>query len=200
MGIKRLIFFFTVAILIAYGIKAFRGNHTQIQSRVSNSNIKGVIPSLNIRARVVHVIDGDTIKILTPDGEDIVRLIGIDSPETVDPRKSVQCFGHEASYEMSQLVFGKSIFLEADTTQGDRDKYGRLLRFVFLDDGTDINKEMIEMGYAFEYTYNLPYKYRDSYAAAEKYARANRLGLWNSQYCGVEYKYGKWQTTYAVAR
>lgn len=200
MRIKRLSFFFIVVVFIVYGIKAFRGDDSQTQSRVSNSNIKEATSSPNIVARVTHVIDGDTIKILTLNGEDIVRLIGIDSPETVDPRKPVQCFGKEASYKMNQLVFGKSISLEADTTQGDRDKYGRLLRFIFLDDGTDVNKEMIEMGFAFEYTYGLPYKYRDAYIVAEKYAHTNELGLWNSQYCGVEHKYGKWQTTYAISQ
>lgn len=134
--------------------------------------------------QVARVVDGDTVKV-TIDGKiETIRLIGIDTPETVDPRKPVQCFGKEASDKAKELLNGKKVALETDSTQGDRDKYGRLLRYVLLEDGTSFNKLMIAEGYAHEYTYNSnPYKYQKEYRAAEKEARENERGLWSGKSC-----------------
>ena len=74
--------------------------------------------------------------------------------------------------------------LESDSTQGDKDKYSRLLRYIFLEDGTNFNKMMISDGYAFEYTYQSnPYKYRDEFILAQKEARENQRGLWSPSAC-----------------
>ncbi len=73
--------------------------------------------------------------------------------------------------------------LEADPSQTDRDKYNRLLRFVFLDDGTHINKLLIEQGFAHEYTYNVPYKYQSEFQASEKSAQELGVGLWSKEAC-----------------
>lgn len=100
-----------------------------------------------------------------------IRLIGIDTPETVDPRKPVQCFGGEASNKAKELLSGKKVRIEKDSTQGDRDKYGRLLTYIYREDGLFFNKYMIEQGYAYEYTYDTPYKYQAEFKEAEKYAR-----------------------------
>ncbi len=132
---------------------------------------------------VVSVVDGDTIKVNIGGTVETLRLIGIDTPEVVDPREPVQCFGVEASNKAKELLSGKMVRLEADPTQGERDTYGRLLRYVFLSDGTNFNKLMIEQGYAFEYTYNLPYKYQAEFKQAENYARTNKLGLWADNTC-----------------
>ena len=132
---------------------------------------------------VSTVVDGDTIKININGTVETLRLIGIDTPETVDPRKPVQCFGIEASNKAKELLTGKSVRLEADPTQGERDSYNRLLRYVFFGDGESFNKLMIEQGYAHEYTYNLPYKYQAEFNEAEKYARENKLGLWADDTC-----------------
>jgi micrococcal nuclease len=127
---------------------------------------------------VVEVVDGDTIAV-DINGEKIkVRLIGINSPETVDPRKRVECFGKEASAAAKNLLSGKKVRLEADPSQMDRDKYGRLLRYVFLEDGTNVNELLVARGYAYEYTYDLPYKYQKEFRAAQKFAEANKRGLW----------------------
>lgn len=83
---------------------------------------------------VISVTDGDTLKINLNGNIETLRLIGIDTPETVDPRKPVQCFGQESSDKAKQLLSGKKVSLEADPTQGERDQYGRLLRYVFLED------------------------------------------------------------------
>lgn len=133
---------------------------------------------------VTQVVDGDTIKILMNNQTETIRLIGIDTPETVDPRKPVQCFGQEASDRAKDILLGQKVILEADVTQGERDKYGRLLRYVFLEDGRLFNKLMISEGYAHEYTYNSnPYKYQLKFQEAERGARENQRGLWAESTC-----------------
>jgi micrococcal nuclease len=133
---------------------------------------------------VVNVVDGDTIKVNINGATETLRLIGIDTPETVDPRKPVQCFGKEASNKAKEILTGKKVRLEADSTQDERDKYNRLLRYVYLEDGTFFNKLMIEEGYAHEYTYQSnPYKYQTEFKEAEKNARESKKGLWGDL-CG----------------
>lgn len=129
---------------------------------------------------VTRVVDGDTVEV---GGLGKIRLIGIDTPETVDPRKPVQCFGREASDKAKQMLTGKKVRLESDPTQGDRDKYGRSLRYIYLEDGTFFNKWMIENGFAHEYTYNIPYKYMGEFKAAERAAREGGRGLWSKNAC-----------------
>jgi micrococcal nuclease len=132
---------------------------------------------------VVKVIDGDTIDVSIDGKTERLRLIGVDTPETVDPRKPVQCFGKEASNHAKELLTGKKVSLERDDSQDDRDKYDRLLRYVFLEDGTNYNKQIIADGYAHEYTYNIPYKYQSSFKQAQKDADSNNKGLWSSDTC-----------------
>ena len=132
---------------------------------------------------VADVVDGDTLKVSLDGKTETLRLIGMDTPETVDPRKPVQCFGKEASNHARELLSGKSVRLEADPTQGERDKYNRLLRYVYFEDGTSYNLTMIQDGYAHEYTYDTPYKYQAEYKQAEKYAREHNLGLWSPTSC-----------------
>lgn len=132
---------------------------------------------------VTKVIDGDTIVVSIGENEETLRQIGIDTPETVDPRKGIQCFGIEASNKAKELLLGKSVYLESDSSQGERDKYQRLLRYVILPDGENFGLTMIREGYAHEYTYDLPYRYQPDFKAAEKNASENNLGLWNPEAC-----------------
>ena len=134
---------------------------------------------------VLSVVDGDTIKIDLDGKAETLRLIGIDTPETVDPRKPVQCFGHEASNKAKELLLGKKVRIESDPTQGERDKYGRLLVYVYREDGLFYEKYMIEHGYAHEYTYNIPYAYQSEFKSAEASARSAQLGLWAPETCNV---------------
>lgn len=112
-------------------------------------------------------------------------MIGVDTPETLDPRKPVGCYGPEASAETKRLLEGKQVTLEADLSQGDRDKYGRLLRYVYLP-GTDttfstfLNLYLIEEGFGREYTYSKPYKYQDDFIAAQRDAEKYKRGLWGA--------------------
>ncbi len=132
---------------------------------------------------VVKVVDGDTLAVLMNGKSVTLRLIGLDTPETVDPRKPVQCFGKAASDKAKEMLTGKAVRLEYDASQGTLDKYGRTLAYVFLSDGTNFNQYMIAEGYGHEYTYNLPYKYQSEFKAAEKSAREQKKGLWADGAC-----------------
>lgn len=132
---------------------------------------------------VTSVVDGDTIKVNINGTVETLRLIGMDTPETVDPRKPVQCFGKEASNKAKELLIGTKVRLEKDPTQGELDKYGRTLAYVYREDGLFYNKYMIEQGYAHEYTYNTPYKYQAEFKAAQKSAQENLRGLWSPGTC-----------------
>lgn len=126
---------------------------------------------------VTKVVDGDTIEI---EGGEKVRYLGVDTPETKDPRKPVQCFGKEASNKNKELVEGKRVVLEKDVT--NTDKYNRLLRFVFLDLGNGtrlfINDYLIREGYGQVLTIPPDVKYSEQFLAAQKQAREAKLGLW----------------------
>lgn len=132
---------------------------------------------------VVRVIDGDTL-VVRKDGENVtIRLIGIDTPEVVDPRKTVQCFGREASEKANALLEGEFVRLESDPTQGEYDKYGRSLAYVFLPSGLNVAEHLIVEGYGHEYTYRFPYKYQENFKTAEDTARAEKRGLWAEGAC-----------------
>jgi micrococcal nuclease len=123
---------------------------------------------------VTRVIDGDTIEI---EGGKRVRYSGIDTPETVDPRKPVQCFGIEASNENKKLVLGKRVKLEKDISETD--KYGRLLRYVYVDD-IFVNDYLVRNGYAYVVTFPPDVKYQQQFLEAQKEARENKRGLWSA--------------------
>ena len=127
---------------------------------------------------VQSVIDGDTIIVATESGDKTVRLIGIDTPEVDPDRGGPECYGKEASEYLKQLLEASSVSLESDPSQADTDTYGRLLRFVFTSDGTNINKLLIENGYAKEFTYDVPYRYQSEFVTAQRTAQEQKRGLW----------------------
>jgi len=160
-------------------------NPAPAQTRNNNQTIQP--PEEQIKYyTVTKIVDGDTIDVNINGVAERLRLIGIDTPEVVDPRKPVECFGREASKKASELLLNQRVKLEPDQTQNDRDKYGRLLRYIYKEDGLFYNKWIIENGYAHEYTYVIPYKYRAEFQQAENYARENKLGLWSPDACGNE--------------
>lgn len=123
-------------------------------------------------AVVSRVIDGDTVELST--GQ-IVRYIGIDSPETKKPNNPVECFGQEATQKNRELVKGREVTLIQDVNNTDR--YGRLLRYVYVD-GVMINEQLVQEGYAVASSYPPDVKYQDLLHEAEEFARENKLGLW----------------------
>jgi micrococcal nuclease len=124
-----------------------------------------------------RVIDGDTIIVDMDGKEERVRLIGVDTPETVHPSKPVEYFGKEASEFTKSMVEGKKVRLEYDWQR--RDKYGRLLAYIYLEDGTFLNAEIIKQGYGFAYT-RFPFKYLEEFRQYEREARENGRGLWKN--------------------
>jgi micrococcal nuclease len=128
-------------------------------------------------AHVTKDVDGDTIDVVLGGKAETVRFIGIDTPETHDPRKPVQCFGEVAAARTKALLEGKDVRLEADPTNSDRDKYGRLLRYVYLPNGTLVNAQLIREGYAFAYTV-FPFIRLDEFQGLETAARQDNVGLW----------------------
>lgn len=125
--------------------------------------------------RVTKVVDGDTIEI---EGGAHVRYIGVNTPETVHPTKPVECFGKEASDYNKTLLEGGLIRLERDIS--DTDKYGRLLRYIYLPDGTFVNLKMVTGGYAYADTYPPDIAHAKEFVTAQSAARASRQGLWAS--------------------
>lgn len=152
----------------------------QPQSTDTAKTVEVEKPKEGVFYQVAGITDGDTIKVQIGSKIEKVRLIGIDTPETQNKK---QCYGKEASSKMQSLAQSKKIRLEADTSQDDRDKYGRLLRFVFLEDGTDVGKTLISEGYAHEYTYSKPYKYAGEYKLVESDAKVRSLGFWAANTC-----------------
>lgn len=124
---------------------------------------------------VRRVVDGDTIEIVS--GEK-VRYIGINTPESVDPRRPVQCFGREAGEYNRRLVDEQEIVLKKDVSETD--KYGRLLRYVYLLDGTFVNLKLVEDGYARADTFPPDVKFSKEFAAADRAAREAKVGLWSA--------------------
>ena len=120
----------------------------------------------------IRVVDGDTLVL---DGGERVRLIGVDTPETVDPRRPVQYFGKEASAFTRRLAQGKTVRLEYD--QDTRDRYERTLAYVYFSDGTFLNAELIRQGYGHAYT-RFPFRYQGQFLALEREAREQGRGLW----------------------
>lgn len=127
---------------------------------------------------VQRVVDGDTLYVAV-NGKNVgIRVIGIDTPETKHPRMGVECYGPEASERAKELLTGQTVIISADITQGNKDKYGRLLRTITLPDGTDFGQRMLSTGHATEYTYRKPYDKRESYLTAQSHAADELHGMW----------------------
>lgn len=132
---------------------------------------------------VVRIVDGDTISVNYNNATQSVRLIGIDTPELHHPTKGVQCFGKEAAAFTTSLLQNRKVYLVFEPLQGTRDKYDRLLAYIYRDDALFINQTLVQSGYAHEYTYNLPYTYQKEFKSAQTYARENQKGLWAPETC-----------------
>ncbi len=124
-------------------------------------------------ALVFKVVDGDTFEL---ENGQKVRLIGIDTPESVDPRKPVQYFGKEASQYAKELIEKRYVTLTKDVSETD--KYHRLLRYVYLGDGTFVNEKLLRDGYAHVLTFPPDTKFNDLFLEAERDARDHKRGLW----------------------
>lgn len=137
-------------------------------------------------AFAVRVVDGDTIEARFDDNEESVkiRLLGVNTPESVDPRRGVECFGKIASQFTKDKLEGKRIRLDEDPQADNIDKYQRLLRNIVLEDGTDFNLLLVEQGFAYAYLdFPLNKQRKAQLAEAEKQAREEGRGLWSTSTC-----------------
>lgn len=130
-------------------------------------------------ARVVRVVDGDTIVVRLGGEEERVRYIGVDTPESVKPGAPVECFGKRAAAENRRLVEGRRVRLVADAEA--RDRYGRRLAYVYrASDGLFVNRALVERGYATPLTIAPNVRYAQRFTAWSRAARAGGRGLWSA--------------------
>lgn len=179
---RRLFVLLGLCAVVLAGCGGTSGNASADGSTAALAAIPEGLP----RARVDDVIDGDTVDVRLDNQVVRLRLIGINTPETVDPRRPVECFGREASDRAKELLTGQIVFLEADETQGDRDGFGRLLRYIWLPDARLFNQVMIADGFAYEFTFRIPYRYQEAFQRAQGEAREAQRGLWSPTTCGGE--------------
>lgn len=131
------------------------------------------------RGEVLRVVDGDTLSVDVAGTPTTIRLVGVDTPETVDPRKPVQEYGKEASAFLSNLLLGESVYVEIG--EGVADKYGRTLAYLYrAPDGLFVNAEIVRQGYGHAYT-TYPFKHLEDFRALEQRARQFGKGLWGSR-------------------
>lgn len=175
-----------VLISVSFGyFLALSGNEIK-KNNLYNSNTKDLKNEINKNNElypVLDVIDGDTIKINYQGEKKSVRILGMNTPEKTGPYRKRECFGEEATVKAKELLSGKKIKIEFDSTQSKFDKFGRILAYVHIE-GKDFEEEMIKSGYAYEYTYHgHKYKNQKKYKEAQKYAEKNKLGLWAENTC-----------------
>lgn len=135
---------------------------------------------------ITHYVDGDTIAVNMNGSVETVRFIGVDTPETHKPNTPVQCYGPQAAEYTRQRIsqFGK-VRLQADPLDTNRDRYGRLLRYVYLPDGTLMEAETIKNGYGFAYT-QFPFQKTTEFKTYEDQAKSAKKGLWGTCQVTVE--------------
>lgn len=167
-----------IATSIALGLLLLflqQNGYLQEATKPANEKLVENTPGLY---EVARFDDGDTIVVNMEGKQEKVRFIGVDTPETQDPRKPVQCFGKAASQFTKNQIGTSRVRLEADPTNSNRDRYQRLLRYVYLPDGTLLNKKIIQEGYGFVLT-GFPFTKMEEFRAAQVSARENNRGLWS---------------------
>jgi micrococcal nuclease len=162
------------------------------------------VPSLTKTAEVSqpglysinHFIDGDTIAVNMNGAVETIRMIGVDTPETHRPNSPVQCYGPEAANFTKQLIGTNKVRLQADPLDTNRDRYNRLLRYVYIPDGRMVETELISGGYGFAYT-QFPFEKSQQFSATQDTAKTSNKGLWAT--CQVRQEdNGRYQTNDAT--
>lgn len=162
-------FTLTVFALIVYGVQQGWFNNIGLLAKTNQPGLY----------TVTRFVDGDTITVDMNGKEEKVRFVGVDTPETHKPNASVQCYGPAAAAFTKTTIGSNKVRLESDPLSTNRDRYDRLLRYVYLPDGTLINQKLIENGYGFYYPY-FPFTKSSQFEASQDTARANNKGLWGN--------------------
>lgn len=146
---------------------------------------EGLQANGSMTTNVLRVIDGDTFEIT---GGERVRMIGVDTPESVKPNTPVQPYAKEASQYTKSLLEGKEVRLQFDVEL--RDRYDRLLAYVYLPDGTFVNEKLVREGYAQPLTIPPNVAFARKFTAAVEKARAEKRGLWADEPARFDEKTG----------
>lgn len=169
---RKALWFWWIVLLALLGIGIFfavRLSHLDLKLEKSQPGLY----------RVVKFDDGDTIQVDMNGTTETVRFIGVDTPETHKPNTPVQCYGPEAANYTKRLIGNQKIRLQADPLNTNRDRYGRLLRYVYLSDNTLVEQKLITEGYGFAYTY-FPSSKNEQFNNLEQQAKAAGKGLWSA--------------------
>lgn len=142
--------------------------------------------------QVLSVADGDTILVDMYGKTETIRFIGVDTPETQHPTKPVQCYGPQASDYLKAKLEGEYVRLEVDPLSDNRDRYDRLLRFIYTENNELINLSIVEQGFGFAVT-GFEHSRMPQFVAAEANAKSQKTGLWGS--CEIENSNGYPSTT-----
>ncbi|HEX4774368.1 MAG TPA: thermonuclease family protein [Candidatus Saccharimonadales bacterium] len=126
---------------------------------------------------IKYFVDGDTIAVNMNGQAEKVRFIGVDTPETHKPNTPVQCFGPQAAAYTKSTIGKQRVRLVSDSLSTDRDRYNRLLRYVYLPDGTNVNEKLVQQGYGFYYPF-FPFSKQAQFSADEQSATIQHKGLW----------------------
>jgi endonuclease YncB( thermonuclease family) len=186
--ITLLVIFCALAVVYALIKQPIKLNLPDVAGWVQEKSANQTAPGFY---NIEEVADGDTIVVDMNGVSERVRLIGVDTPETHRPNTPVQCYGPEASEFLKNFLNNKAVRLEADPTNSNRDRYGRLLRYVYLDDGTLVNELIISKGNGFAYV-RFPFQKKTEFLDTEKTARSSGLGLWSA--CKYEIDSGQYKT------
>lgn len=167
---KRFALIFLLLALAA--ILVWRAPAAQPAKKLAEENEPGLY-------RVNRFVDGDTIEVTMQGTAEKVRFIGVDTPETHKPNTPVQCYGPAAAAHTKIIIGQHRVRLESDSLSTDRDRYNRLLRYVYLPDGTLVNEDLIRNGYGFFYPY-FPFTKAEEFSTIQASAKTNFKGLWGN--------------------
>lgn len=143
------------------------------------SATKGVVTPQPGLYAIDHFVDGDTIAVNMNGKVENIRFVGVDTPETHKPNTPVQCYGSAAAAYTKNRIGSDRVRLVSDSLSTNRDRYNRLLRYVYLTDGTDLNEALIQNGYGFYYPY-FPFSKSAQFSSDEQTAIATKKGLWGA--------------------
>lgn len=145
-------------------------SYNQTDNDQTEEDITTSYPTIIESALVTSVVDGDTLKLTIDENTETIRMIGINSPE------KGACFYNEAKDRLTEIALDKEVKVELDPTQGERDKYDRLLAYIWIGE-RNLNQQMIREGLAREYTYDESYKYQKDFLDASSVAIKQNLGI-----------------------
>lgn len=179
---KKLVTLIFTLVIIVLGSLGYLNSNTKSKPQITPTPTLQTIATASAElVKVVRVIDGDTIKL---ENGQTVRYIGIDTPELHHPQKSVQCFGQQTMEQNKMLVEGKSVRLIKDVS--DTDRYGRLLRYVYVEDKTAtpssvfVNEYLVKEGYAYAAAFPPDIHYSELFKTEQNEAASLKKGLWDS--------------------